>query len=125
MKLYIITGASRGLGRSIKELLQNKYTVVDISRSSKDFPCDLTLTETIPETLNKVFSQYKIHSYKQVTLINNAGKIKPVALLGNLSTKEIQDNISVNLTAPIVVTNEFLKHTNSYKGKIKIINFTL
>jgi len=125
LRLYIITGGSQGLGKSISILLdKEENTIVDISRSSAEFPCDLSDIDTISLVVQKIFDTYLPNKFTNIVLINNAGMIQPIAPVGKLSHEEIAKNLSVNLVAPIILSNEFLKGTADFSGKLKIVNIS-
>ncbi len=126
MNLYIITGASSGLGKAMHDILNiNKNITIDISRKSKSHPCDLSKLSTIPSIVGQIFSTYNQHNFNSLTLINNAGVVKPISPLGAFKNNhEIISSINLNLTAPVLLSNEFLKQTSDYKGELKIVNIS-
>ena len=112
-QVYLVTGASKGLGRSICEILAtNGFTVIGIARKSKElsslennlkninansatFACDLSSETQIALTADKITNDFPlIHG-----LIHNAGIIGPVGSMFNVETNLWNETIQVNLLA--------------------------
>lgn len=112
-QVYVVTGASKGLGRSICEILAtNGFTVVGIARTSIElsslenylkkinpksatFACDLSSENQIATTAAKITHDFPvIHG-----LIHNAGIIGPVGSMFNVETNLWNETIQVNLLA--------------------------
>lgn len=111
--LAIITGASRGIGRSIYNVLKETYQVVGVSREG-DAPCDFSDPSQIPgmfEKINRVCGSPKV-------LINCAGYVEPKGIQ-EVELSDLLTTINVNLTSLILCTREFVKYN---EGGGKIIN---
>ena len=112
-QVYLVTGASRGLGRSICEILaSNGFTVIGIARESSElssleqhlksinpnsstYSCDLSNKVQIASTAEKITHHFPvIHG-----LIHNAGIIGPVGSMFNVETNLWNETIQVNLLA--------------------------
>jgi len=112
-KVYVVTGASKGLGRSICQLLASKgFTVIGIARNSIElsslgnylkninpksatYACDLSSENQIASTAAKITNDFPlIHG-----LIHNAGIIGPVGSMFNVETNLWNETIQVNLLA--------------------------
>lgn len=130
MKLVVVTGTSRGLGESIAlHLLREGFSVLGVSRSSagenltthKNFnqiQFDLKDTEKIPELCASLVSQFGI----PYGLVNNSA----LGLDGLLATQKNTDinlQIAVNLTAPILMT-KYLSRSMLDKREGRIINIS-
>lgn len=140
MDVFIITGASRGLGNSIaKKLVEENNYLFCISRKSdtnlisyaKEKQCNLDFFEfdlsnvyEIDKLMNSIFDKLKFIEVDSISLINNAGIITPVKTIENCTDSEIINNIHVNLLAPIILTSAFIKNTKSFEGNKKIINIS-
>lgn len=94
-KTIIITGASSGIGKRLKEYFGKENTVVSLSRSAvyPDIPCDLSDDESI----NAAAEEIKTRFGKVDVLINNAGYglYGAAELLGD---EQIEKQFSTNLT---------------------------
>ncbi|WP_018921578.1 (S)-benzoin forming benzil reductase [Salsuginibacillus kocurii] len=141
MKHYIITGASKGIGAALVNLLAGKDTHLHtIARSShadilqqavdqgaeiSSYSCDLSDTsETLP-TIGSILQNIQADQHlDEVVLINNAGLVQPVGPSGQLDPLEIEKSLHVNLTSPLQLTNEFLSLTKEMDCKKTIINIS-
>ncbi len=112
-QVYVVTGASKGLGRSICEILAtNGYTVIGVARSSTElsslgnylktinpksatFACDLSSKNQIVSAANKITHDFPVID----GLIHNAGIIGPVGSMFNVETNLWNETIQVNLLA--------------------------
>lgn len=131
-KILIITGGSKGLGLGLaKEYHKNGYRVISISRSNNEklyfmeqYQCDLSQIETIESTVAEIFSHLDKNNTKQLTLINNAGDLGNVNILENLKPSEISYTIQVNLTAPMILSSQFIKLSKEWNCKKQIFNIS-
>lgn len=135
MKLAIITGASKGLGASIAErMIAEKIGVVTVSRTENEglkekaaanqifyrhFTCHLAVTEEIEATLHAILSILDSKKPEMVYVINNAGVIEPIATAGTLDHQALIQNVTVNLVAPMMITNILLNKANT---RLRIAN---
>jgi NAD(P)-dependent dehydrogenase (short-subunit alcohol dehydrogenase family) len=119
MKNIIITGASNGIGRQIAKKLRKKYHVINIDIIEKEsegiefYKCDLSNKDELFKTIEEIKSN--IHSL--YALINNVAMIsfKP---LDEQSIDEWEKTLSVNLTAPYILSKEFAFYLKESKGHI-------
>ncbi len=131
-KILIITGGSKGLGLGLaKEYHKNGYRVISISRSKakklyfeEQYQCDLSKTETIESVLKEIFSHLDKKNTLQLTLINNAGDLGTVNTTENLTPSDINYTIQVNLTAPLVLSSQFIKLSKDWNCKKQIFNIS-
>ena len=126
-KIVIISGANRGLGKSLVNLLlrEPETIVVSLSRSLSDDQKELTGSDSfkfIKLDLNEYhdyFQLAELNNYISLTdkivFISNAGIIHPIKRVGDLSPDEINTIFNVNAKSPVIICNYFLKNfsTNS------------
>jgi len=146
MKLYIITGTTRGLGRAFAEAVasdpRNRLVTVDRHDAGgvtgdgvlTHLKIDLANPESIPgiiagffRNLNRVSAgspESGLNDYEKIILINNAGMLDPVKPLGDCPPGDLIRNITVNLIAPAVLINEFIRHTDVCDGRREIITIS-
>lgn len=129
MDLFIISGSSSGIGKSLAEKaldLGNK--VVGISRTSSiqhfnytHVFCDF---KNIEDVSGFLFPSDVKH-FSSIYLINNAGTLGEIVPLFEKSTLNIQDEYFVNLIIPTLLCSKFI---SSYKHlshiDLKIINIS-
>ncbi len=143
MNYIIITGASRGLGRALSLKLSDGNTKVYlVARSIKVLkevsidiknkgghsePIEFDFSEKLDRIANLVDAIIKdvdLNECSTLTLINNAGLIKPIDFIGNLNIDDILLSLNTNCTSTIVLINEFIKKTRNLKCTKKVINIT-
>jgi benzil reductase ((S)-benzoin forming) len=123
---YYITGTSSGLGRALTNTLLKAESnhVFGISRTrvtQSDRYNHLQVDLSQPALPSFSFD---VNDCDTVVLINNAGWIGPVTPLGEQSDSDIENAIGVNLQAPIILINRFLKQTNDFEGRRLIVNIS-
>lgn len=111
-KTILITGGSKGIGNAIKnELLLNGYTCVSPTRNELDI--------SSKDSIKKYFANTSVEFYG---LINNAG-INILGEIETISDKNINDIISINLTAPLLLIKCVL-HSMKKNREGRIINIS-
>lgn len=131
-KIVIITGGSKGLGLGLaNEYHKNGYRVISVSRSKleklytvEQYQCDLSKTDTIENVVKEIFSHLDKSNTTHLTLINNAGDLGTINTLENLSPSDISYTIRVNLTAPLVLSSQFIKLSGGWNCKKQIFNIS-
>jgi benzil reductase ((S)-benzoin forming) len=136
----IITGASKGIGEGIaKALLTKNNHLICISRSenenlvsdalklnvSLDFILyDLAYSPEIEALMKTVFSKINKDNTDKLILINNAGVLHPVGPIEDCDSFQIQNHISINLVAPMLLTKEFIKLSKGWKCDKRVMNIS-
>jgi benzil reductase ((S)-benzoin forming) len=125
---YYITGTSRGIGKALAmHLLEDaSNNVIGISRH-----CTIEAPnyEHISLDLSdaNVLMNFKFEprpTAGKIYLINNAGAIGEVKPLGKLQPESIIKDYTVNLIAPTVLSNAFIKTYNDINAEKAIINIS-
>jgi short-subunit dehydrogenase len=123
MATAIVSGTSSGIGEAIAQmLLDNGYKVIGLSRSEGrlnhphfiHIACDLRHIHEI-----EVLKTLESNDLKLLINAAGFGRFEPHE---ELSLSTITDMIALNLTAPIVLSNLFLRTLKANQGKI--INIT-
>jgi benzil reductase ((S)-benzoin forming) len=138
MNYFIITGASRGLGEAIaKTFMQKGNRLFCISRKKNDDLIALAeqkgvmldyLTYDLSEPyeceliMEQVFSNIHVNEAALLYLINNAGMIEPIKPSGKADNMAIVKHIQLNLMAPMILTNEFIKRTKDSSAEKVVVN---
>ncbi|MDD2886681.1 MAG: SDR family oxidoreductase [Aliarcobacter sp.] len=125
MKNIIITGASKGIGRVIAKSLRKKYHIIniDIVENKMDgvdfYKCDISDKSQLLRTIEKIKSNVD----SLYALINNAA-IFSHKILEKQTFEEWENIISVNLTAPYILSKEFANFLRESQGHIINISST-
>lgn len=123
---FYITGTTSGLGRSLTKCILNEpqNKVFGISRTQvnqheryRHYALDLS-ERAFP------FLPFETVGAQCIVLINNAGWIGPILPLGEQSDESIDTALGVNLVAPVILMNRFLKATKDFDGRKVIVNIS-
>jgi glucose 1-dehydrogenase len=129
-RVVVITGSSRGIGKAIaKEFAKNNYSVLLNARDEKE------LTETVQEIKNEISDpnqvayltgdiseenicisliEEAINKFGRINvLVNNAGISGPSQRTNNITSKDWDYVIGVNLRGTFLCTREALKYMTS------------
>jgi len=140
MNHIIVTGHSKGLGAGIvTELLNENHHIHGISRTDNSdlqklaaakgcaitfHKCDLSHTDTIPATIQRVAEAINREDTTGIYLVNNAGVIKPIGPVPDIDPVEIEHHIRINLMAPVFLIQEFIKHFHDWPVTKRILNIS-
>ncbi|UCS93448.1 SDR family NAD(P)-dependent oxidoreductase [Echinicola marina] len=128
--LFILTGCSKGLGKALLgSLLENKENhVLGISRSAMQeqerfvhIQLDLADTTALINVLPEVFPE---GDFEKVVLINNAGWIGEIAPLGKLDPVGILKIHTINVVAPAILINEYVKKYADREMEKLVVNIS-
>ena len=138
--LYILTGASRGMGLAMAEqLLQAGHTLLCISRhahpalSNQATQTGATLTQwtqdladgqVASERLQTWLQSQNPHDHASVNLINNAGVIPPILALSQSKPADLAQSLRVGLEAPMQLCAAFLGATQAWPMPRKVLNIS-
>ena len=141
MKNIIITGASYGLGYSIAKIVGKSFkdstlhlisrTLSDevkevLSKNSKIFyyRFDLQNSHKISDLMKDIFNNIDIATSDSILLINNAAILEPIKFSGDYNSSDIIKHINVNITAPMIMSSEFIDYLKNFNKDKKIINIS-
>ncbi|WP_164716741.1 (S)-benzoin forming benzil reductase [Paenibacillus whitsoniae] len=138
MDVYIITGGTRGIGAALAtQLLQEGAAVHCIARSESEalrqaaqsakgeftfHAYDLAQTEGIDSLMARIVEP--LVSVTSITLINNAGTLAPMKPLGAASPQDLQRSLQVNLIAPALLTNSFIRLTQAWPVLKRVVGIS-
>lgn len=130
--LYIITGASRGMGLAIaRQLMRADSFLLCISRTThaglqgaagpagasvEQWPLDLDHGQEAAAMLEQWLASRKPDGFTSATLINNAAVLPPIAPLSQADPADIAKALRVGLEAPMQLTAAFLRGTGAWLG---------
>lgn len=130
--LYIITGASRGLGRAMAEqLLRPGHTVLGLSRRApaapqglEQWPCDLADPVPVAERLAAWLGAFDASRFASASLVNNAAMLTEPAPLAAVDLESLSKATRVGLEAPLVLTAAFLRATRAWTGQRRVLHIS-
>lgn len=129
MKLFIITGASKGLGRALAaQALENDNRVISISRTNTinhplhlhlkhDFSQNAALS-SLEAKLKLALKKTDLKKIDSIHLINNAAALEPIGPLEKQKPKDIQSHLQINLFFPIYLSQLFITFFKTKKKNI-------
>jgi len=129
MRYFFITGTSRGIGKAlVLRILQEEDTqVYGFSRQASveharyaHRSIDLSDVETVAEQSNAIFPE--LEDATQIVLINNAGTLGQVKYMGNLDNLQFARIFNLNITAPAILMNSFIRVYQQKEAEKLIIN---
>jgi benzil reductase ((S)-benzoin forming) len=132
--LYIVTGASRGMGRAIAEqLLRPGCTVLGLSRQApaaplgappglEQWPCDLADPVPVAQRLGTWLGSFKASHFASASLINNAALLTDPAPLAETDLQALSKAARVGLEAPLVLTAAFLRATRAWSAQRRVLH---
>ncbi len=138
--LYVLTGASRGLGAAMAEqLLAPGVTLVGIARHANDalaaraqaagatleqWTLDLADPAPAAERLDAWLRAQDGSRFAEAVLINNAGVITPPGPIDALDTATLSNALRVGLEATVVLSAAFLRATRGWAAGKKVLNIS-
>ncbi|HJV94941.1 MAG TPA: SDR family NAD(P)-dependent oxidoreductase [Albitalea sp.] len=139
-KLFIVTGASRGLGAAMAEqLLLPGNLLLCISRHVNDelaakaaaagaqleqWPRDLADPLPVAAQLEQWVRARATTPFDDATLINNAGAIGRVGPLDEAADHELSQALRVGLEAALLLSAAFLRATRGWPARRKVLNIS-
>jgi len=138
--LYLLTGASRGMGLAMAEqLLSANHFVLCISRNTNEalashaaklgsqleqWPLDLEHSVEAAAMLAQWLDSRKTGSFASATLINNAGVMPRIAPLSESDPIDLVRALRVDLETPLLLTAAFLRSTELWDIPRKVLNIS-
>jgi benzil reductase ((S)-benzoin forming) len=140
--LYIITGASRGMGLALAEQLiapENRLLCIsrksnsslqkkaeDAKASLEQWQLDLADSVVAAKNLKVWLASFSStpSPFSSATLINNAGVIADIGPLSEADSTDLANAIRVGLEAPLQLCAAFLHSTEQWPCEKKILNIS-
>ncbi|UTW64040.1 SDR family NAD(P)-dependent oxidoreductase [bacterium SCSIO 12741] len=125
MNLYYITGTSRGIGKALaEELLREETNVViglgrSASLSNANYSHKVIDLSNLSEVMRFRFGEHL--KADRVCLINNAGTLGEIKPVGKMNNDELIRAYNVNLIAPTILMNNFVKTYSDKSETDKLI----
>jgi benzil reductase ((S)-benzoin forming) len=129
--LFIITGASRGLGRAMAEQLSQHggHTVLGISRQAPSAPfeqwtCDLAEPQPVAERLRHWLASFDASQFTSASLINNATLLSALEPLAEADLAMLSRAARVGLEAPLLLSAAFLRATQGWASRRRVLHIS-
>ena len=138
--LFILTGASRGMGLAMaRRLLKPANTLLCVSRKSNDtlatqakmagtalqqWTQDLAAGADVSARLEQWLREQAGTGFASAVLINNAGMIPRIGPLSEADADNLAQALRVGLEAPMQLTAAFLRATANWPGPRKVLNIS-
>jgi len=138
--LYVLTGASRGLGAAIADaLLQPATQLLCLSRRTDDalaeraraagaqveqWSADLTAPDAVAARLESWLAALDASALRTATLINNAAALTPTGPVTDVATPDLVGALRVGLEAPILLSAAFLRATRGWSARKRVLNIS-
>ena len=138
--LFVITGASRGMGAAIAaQLLQPGNTVLGISRRTEDrlaarateagvsceqWSADLAAPADVAKRLRAWLAAFDAQRFESITLINNAAALTRIGHVEDCDDTELASVLRVGLEAPLLLSAAFLRATRGWRARKRVLNIS-
>ena len=138
--LFILTGASRGMGLAMaRKLLKPNNTLLCISRKTNEtlaaqakmagspllqWAQDLANGADISARLEQWLREQASGGFASAVLINNAGMIGRIGPISDADADDLSQVLHVGLEAPMQLTAAFLRATESWPARRKVLNIS-
>jgi NAD(P)-dependent dehydrogenase (short-subunit alcohol dehydrogenase family) len=138
--LYILTGASRGMGQAMaQQLLAPGHTLLTLSRQPDpalqatasaagadlhSWQADLADAGPVATRLAEWLRGQDAAAFASATLINNAGVIPAIQPLRDADGDDLARALRVGLEAPMRLTAAFLDATRDWPGVRRVLNIS-
>jgi benzil reductase ((S)-benzoin forming) len=121
MKLTLITGGSRGLGKALVEKYKHQgFTVFEFSRSGKSenhVACDFSSPSDAGHMIDKMLADLSKQDYSEVVFINNAGTLDPIGPIAGFEVDACLQSIHINLNSAMISSGLFIKHFQNHSAR--------
>ena len=139
--LYILTGASRGMGAAIaSQLLERSDTsLLCISRHAstaldavaersgarcEQWTADLAQPGAVASRLQAWLDALDGTRFGSTSLVNNAGMLTTIGRIERCTADELSTGLRVGLEAPLLLTAAFLRATSAWPGARRVLNIS-
>lgn len=136
--LYIVTGASRGLGAALAEqLLGPSVTLLGLSRGRhadlaaqaaaagatvEQWPADLADPLPVAARLEAWLAGLDAQRFATAALVNNAALIPDAGPLESIAADELSRVLRVGLEAPLLLAAAFLRATRGWRADRRVLH---
>lgn len=133
MRLIILVGFSKGLGKAIFERLLKNLTLGEIEllalgRNTKNLPIYDAVTymeaDLLKDNCWDSLSKHLPSNASVLDVIINASVIEPIAAVGSLSGVQLDNAVKVNYISPLKLINQLVSYQQKHHFALNIFNIT-
>ena len=133
MNLYVVTGTTKGLGQALATELgaDTNNMVVEIGRGDSGINgpnttihADFGNLVSIHHAFTLLVTALEGKRFNRAVLINNAGVVNPVARFDSIEAEALQNNMTVNVVAPMLATKAFANITRGMAEARLVVNIS-
>jgi NAD(P)-dependent dehydrogenase (short-subunit alcohol dehydrogenase family) len=134
--LFILTGASRGMGAAMaRQLLAPHHVLLCLSRrhnaaldaggaGSEQWAVDLSLPVEAAARLQAWLAGHLPDAFASATLINNAAALTRIGPIDEGDDGELSSALRVGLEAPLLLSAAFLRATRGWAATKRVLNIS-
>jgi len=135
--LFIVTGASRGLGAAMARqlLAASDHQLLCLSRQRsaaldaagnrcEQWAVDLSQPDEAAARLGPWLTAQDASAFASATLINNAAALTRVGAIDECSDAELSSSLRVGIEAPLLLTAAFLRATRAWPARRRVLNIS-
>jgi NAD(P)-dependent dehydrogenase (short-subunit alcohol dehydrogenase family) len=129
----ILTGSTKGLGKSILNIIQNDFLMhlpIRSDRYSSEsinqvvYNCDLSSIENTGRFVEELKKNLLINKSKEIIFINNAATISPISEIENIKLEDAVNSFNVNFFSPMIILKMLVTLSKKSDIKLKVINIS-
>ena len=132
--LYVLTGASRGMGAAMaRQLLAPDHALLCLSRQRnaaldaagpgcEQWAIDLAQPVEAAARLSTWLGGHAAGAFASATLINNAAELTRIGAVEDCGEAELSSALRVSLEAPLLLTAAFLRATRRWPALRRVLN---
>ena len=129
--IAVVTGVSKGLGAALAVALHARgFEVVGIGRAVAPaiaqqlrlVNADLADAASLPSRFDALFAELAARAPARIVVVNNAATATPAATIGKLPRDELHASLAVNLEAPMLVADAFVRAFARRSGDRRLVN---
>ncbi len=128
MKLFVITGGSRGLGQALCEQFNARdYKILEFSRSAPDeysIRTDLADPEKSRLTVANAIAPIDSSQLQELIVVSNAGTLEPIGPTSSKSYPDLIKNMNTNFVSAILVLTEVISKFQAAACRKVIVNIS-
>jgi benzil reductase ((S)-benzoin forming) len=128
MKLLLITGGSRGLGRALCEEFQFRdYKILEFSRSAPheySIRIDLANPEKSKLIVANAIEPIDASQLQELIVISNAGMLEPIGPTSSKSYSDLMKNMNTNYVSAVLVLTEIIARFQAAACRKVIVNIS-